>query len=142
MAILVRILVMIAAYALGCLAAAIVMTLGTLAPSWNDLGAIGIHSGEIWSILGLGAGVIGVIALLPALLVLILAEGFGWRSIVGYGLLGCGLALSLRYGLDFAGYVGAPDTTMARQREILAAAGIAGGLVYWLFAGRRAGAWK
>jgi len=25
---------------------------------------------------------------------------------------------------------------------VLAAAGIAGGLVYWLFAGRSAGAWK
>jgi len=25
---------------------------------------------------------------------------------------------------------------------VFAAAGIAGGLVYWLFAGRRAGAWK
>ena len=26
--------------------------------------------------------------------------------------------------------------------EVAAEAGIAGGLVYWLFAGRRAGAWK
>ena len=29
-----------------------------------------------------------------------------------------------------------------RNREVFAAAGIAGGLVYWLIAGRRAGAWK
>jgi hypothetical protein len=28
-----------------------------------------------------------------------------------------------------------------REREVLAAAGIAGGFVYWLFAGRKAGSW-
>jgi hypothetical protein len=57
-------------------------------------------------------------------------------------LLGGALALSLSYGLDFAGYVGDPDSLLAREREVLAASGIAGGFVYWLFAGRSAGAWK
>ena len=28
------------------------------------------------------------------------------------------------------------------EREVLAASGIDGGLVYWLFAGRKAGVWK
>jgi hypothetical protein len=31
---------------------------------------------------------------------------------------------------------------LAREREVLAASGIAGGLVYWVFAGRKAGSWK
>ena len=58
-------------------------------------------------------------------------------------LIGGALALALAYGLDFAGYVGAPDAVdVAREREVLAAAGIAGGLVYWLFAGRSAGSWN
>ena len=52
------------------------------------------------------------------------------------------LALALSYGLDFGGYVGAPGSYLAREREVLAASGIAGGLVYWLIAGRRAGFWK
>ena len=30
-------------------------------------------------------------------------------------------------------------TLWSREREVLAAAGIAGGFVYWLFAGRKAG---
>ena len=47
--------------------------------------------------------------------------------------------MALFYGIDFAGYVGDPDGFLAREREVLAASGIAGGLVYWLFAGRRAG---
>jgi len=29
-----------------------------------------------------------------------------------------------------------------RGREVFAAAGIAGGFVYWLFAGRETGSWK
>jgi hypothetical protein len=49
------------------------------------------------------------------------------------------LALILVYGLDFTAYVG---SVFVREREVVAAAGIAGGLVYWLFAGRGAGAWK
>src|SRR5271169_2440277 len=63
------------------------------------------------------------------------------RSIVVYGVIGGSLALVAAYGLDFGGYISAPDADMMHEREVFAAAGIAGGLVYWLFAGRRAGAW-
>jgi hypothetical protein len=44
----------------------------------------------------------------------------------------------MAYGLDFAGYI----NHSGHNTEVFAAAGIAGGLVYWLFAGRKAGAWK
>ena len=77
---------------------------------------------------------------MPALLVIVLAEGLALRSIVIYGVLGGALALLMSYGLDFAGFFGIPKTVLAvHEREVLAAAGIAGGLVYWLFAGRKAG---
>jgi hypothetical protein len=59
-----------------------------------------------------------------------------------YCVLGGLLALAGAYGLDFAGHIAVPDASLAHERELFAAAGIAGGLVYWLFAGRRAGAWK
>jgi hypothetical protein len=48
----------------------------------------------------------------------------------------------MAYGLDFAGYIASSEGDLARNREVFAAAGIAGGLVYWLIAGRRAGTWK
>jgi hypothetical protein len=52
------------------------------------------------------------------------------------------LALALTYGVDFAGYLGGIDGAVPREREVLAASGIAGGLVYWVCAGRKAGSWK
>jgi hypothetical protein len=142
MSVIGRILVIILAYCLACIAASIILTIGTLTPEWDDLTAAGFQSGAMWVVIFVSAAVVGAIALVPAMLVIMLAEGFAWRSIVIYGLLGGALALSLSYGLDFAGYVGDPDSLLVREREVLAASGIAGGFVYWLFAGRSAGAWK
>jgi hypothetical protein len=142
MSVIGRIFVVIFAYCLACVAASIILTIGTLTPEWDDLTAAGFQSGAMWVVIFISATIIAAIAMLPAMLVIALAEGFAWRSIVIYGLLGGALALSLSFGLDFAGYVGDPDGLLAREREVLAAAGITGGFVYWLFAGRRAGVWK
>ena len=142
MGVLVRILVVIFAYVLACIAASIILTIGTLSPEWDDLTAAGLQTAAVWVVVVVGAGAIAAIAMVPSLLVIALAEGFAWRSILIYGALGAVLALALSSGLDFAGYVGDPDSVLAREREVLAAAGIAGGFVYWLFAGRKAGFWK
>jgi len=142
MAIIARLLMVILAYVLACIAAAIVLTLGTLAPQWNQIAPQGMPSVALWSVIAVGTAVIGVVALLPSFLVIAIAEGFAWRSVVLYGALGGVLALALTYGIDFARYLGGPDLAAAHRQEVLAASGIAGGLVYWLFAGRKAGAWK
>jgi hypothetical protein len=132
-----RIVMVFIGYGLACIAAAIVFTIGTLTPAWDDLSAIGVQSLALWSIVGVAAVFIWGVALLPALLIIALAEGLALRSSVLYAVLGGALALALSFGLDFAGYIGEPD--LARERQVLAAAGIAGGLVYWLCAGREAG---
>jgi len=142
MGILVRCLIVLFGYWLGCVAAALVFTLGTLGPHWDDWMALGLPSAALWPVVGVAAAIIATVAVLPALLVIALAEGFAWRSVVLYGSLGGGLALALGYGIDFAGYAAGPDQLLTRQREVLAASGIAGGLVYWLVAGRRAGSWN
>lgn len=141
MAILVRLVVLWIGYLLACIAAAIVLTLGTLSAADDEL-VSQIPSFALWWVIGIEAAVMAGLALLPALLVIALAEGFAWRSVILYGVLGGVLALALGYGIDFAGYLGGPDSIMVREREVLAAAGIAGGLTYWLVAGRNAGAWK
>jgi hypothetical protein len=145
MAVLFRIIMMIVAYVLACLAASLVLTLGTLAPEWNDLAQLSLspelRSIALWSVVAVGTAAIFAVAMLPTLLLVALTEGFGLRSAVVYGALGGVLALAMSYGLDFAGYVGGPGGEVGRERQVLAAAGIAGGLVYWLVAGRKAGAW-
>ncbi len=141
MAATVRILAMVVAYILACLAASTVLTIGTLTPQWNDWPAPGLSSVALWAIIAVGAAIIGGLALLPTLLLVVLAEGFAWRSVLVYAGFGGVLALVLRHSLDFAGHV-ASSNALAHGREVLAASGIAGGLVYWLVAGRNAGAWK
>ncbi len=142
MAIIVRLLAVSLAYVLACIAASVVLTVGTLTPQWDEIAPQGMPSVALWAVIGVGSAVIGVMAVLPSFLIIALAEGFAWRSIVLYGAIGGVLALALTYGIDFAHDLGGPNNAVMHQQEVLAASGIAGGLVYWLFAGRKAGAWK
>ena len=142
MAVLARVMMVIFAYILACIAASIVLTIGTLAPHWDEISQLGAQSPDLqsialWSVVAVSSAGIAIVALVPALLVIVLAEGLALRSIVVYGVLGGALALVMSYGLDFAGFFGPQDSLVAHEREVLAAAGIAGGLVYWLFAGRK-----
>jgi hypothetical protein len=76
----------------------------------------------------------GVIALVPSVILAILAEAFGWRGLVFHGVAGAllGAMVTLVWG----------EPQSADNVLVLAAgisAGIAGGWVYWLIAGRKAG---
>jgi hypothetical protein len=142
MTVLVRLFAIAIAYLLACAAAATVLTLGTLSAAGENVAALDVPAVALWWVIGVSATIMAALAMLPALLVIALTEGFAWRSVIVYGVLGGVLALALGYGIDFAGYLGGPDSIVAREREVLAASGIAGGLVYWLVAGRNAGAWK
>ena len=148
MSVLARIIMAFLGYVLACIAAALVLTLGSLAPHWNEVMApLGPDAGAaesiaVWSVTAIAAIIIFSVGFLPALLVIALAEGLALRSAVVYGVIGAALSLAMAYGLDFAGYIASPEGDLARNREVFAAAGIAGGLVYWLVAGRRAGTWK
>jgi hypothetical protein len=142
MAIVARLFTVLFAYVLACIAASIVFTIGLLMPQWEIMVSHSMPSAAVWSVVGAAAAIIGIFAALPALLVIALAEGFAWRSVIVYGALGGVLALALTYGIDFAKHIGGVDSNLAHERQVLAASGIAGGLVYWLFAGRKAGAWK
>jgi hypothetical protein len=142
-----RIMMMFVGYVWACVAASLVLTLGTLTLDWNGFfDALGLHSAHaqsaaMWTVVGLGAAIIFVVGFLPSLLAIALAEGFALRSSVVYGVIGGALTLAAAYGLDFFRDVAPAGSEIARGREVFAAAGIAGGLVYWLFAGRNAGRW-
>jgi hypothetical protein len=142
MAFIARVVVVFFSYVLACIAAAIVFIIGLVTPYWSDFAASGFPTAAIWVVVAVGAPVVGAVAFLPTMLVIVIAEGFAWRWVVFYAALGGALALALSYGIDLPGGIGEPGTYFARGRQLVAASGIAGGLVYWLFAGRNAGAWK
>jgi hypothetical protein len=153
MTVLFRIMMMFVGYVWACIVASLVLALGALTPEWNSFfDAFGLQSAHaqsaaLWTIVGAGALIIFALGLLPVLLIIVIAEGFALRSVIVYGIIGGALALAMAYGLDSYGFgvaisAAAPARDLAREREVFAAAGIAGGMVYWLFAGRRAGAWK
>jgi hypothetical protein len=135
MALAVRILMVMLAYVLACVAAAVIFIIGTLTLHGADLNALDAPTWTFWVLIAIATVMFGAIAIMPSFLVIVLAEGFAFRSVVLYGVLGCVLALALG---NVFGAAGSP----VHQQEVLAASGIAGGLVYWLFAGRKAGAWK
>ena len=140
MPVVLRIFTIVVAYAAACVAAALVFAIAMLAPpvdAWSDIPPPVVAVMAI-----VGAPIVAAVAFLPAALIVAIAEGFAWRSVLLYAAAGGALGFAVAYGFDLPAGISEPVIHLAREREVLAASGIAGGLVYWLFAGRSAGSWK
>jgi len=89
-------------------------------------------------------GLVVTFALLPAVLVIVVSEVARMRSFIYYGVGGALVGLAAYYGSDIS--VQLENTTdvtpVANTLQLAAAAGILGGLAYWLIAGRNAGRWR
>ena len=142
MALLARIFVVLFAFVLACVAAAAVMTFALLLPEWSELIDRYPDQQSIAVVVGLSAVFFSIYAMLPAMLIIALAEGFRLRSVLVYLLAGAALALGSAYGWDLRLLRSPDDDLGARGAEIMAAVGIVGGFVYWAVAGRSAGAWR
>jgi hypothetical protein len=138
LALVARILVVIFAFVLACVAAAAVMTFALVLPGWTEYP----DRQGIAVLVALSAAFFSIYAMLPAMLMIAVAEGFRLRSVLFYALAGAALALCLAYGWDLRLLRGPDDDLGARGPEIMAAVGIVGGFVYWALAGRNAGAWR
>jgi hypothetical protein len=134
-----RVLVVIIAFLVACFAAAAVITLGIFIAEWNEISMMDSHAA--WSAVGLFGFVLSGFGMLPAFMVIVLAESFGIRSVFFYAGMGALGLLALTYGVAFdeGGAIGA--RAAGRNLEIMAAAGIVAGFVYWAIAGRNAGRW-
>lgn len=126
-----------------CFAAAVslfvAITLGlekiTAAMSGREGGAETIDA--YWEIAMQGGLLLAGVTIVPAVLLVIVGEVARIRSWLYY-MIGGGLALGL---LPLATLAGAPDLSAMPPTalwQVLATAGFAGGLVYWLLAGRTA----
>jgi hypothetical protein len=122
------------AFVIASTAAALVVTLGSLPPDSADPGMV--LDGAVGLIVGVSAVWITAVTLIPAALLIVVAEGLRLRSFVFYAL--AGAAIACYYGLGR----GSAALGFDHDSEVLAASGIAAGLIYWLLAGRRAGAWR
>ncbi len=142
MALLARIFVVTLAFLVACVAAAAVMMLGFLSPEASDLVDVAAEHGSFWVVVGVFALLVAAYAMIPSMILIALAESFRWRSVVLYGLIGGAVALLCYHGFGPALRATPGDALLTRESEVIAAAGIAAGLVYWLLAGRKAGCWR
>ena len=142
MALIGRIFVVLFSFVIASLVAAVVMAIGMLLPyDWQNLASPGIHGGMFTMVVGVGFFFIAGLALLPAILIIALAETFRLRSALFYATAGGLEGLLLFYQRGWAADLD-NDPLMIRMAEIMAAAGIVAGLCYWALAGRNAGKWS
>jgi len=143
MALIARLFVILIGFLAACLVAGMVVVGAVLFPEFSDLGAGPVDQGALDILLGFGFIFVSGFALLPAMVVAAVTEAFNIRSALAYalggGLVGLACYLSLvpfdPETLQFEGIV-------RRHLEIMTAAGIVGGFVYWIIAGRNAGGWR
>ncbi len=118
------------AYVVACIAAGATIAIA--------LFGVGSDPDVVGLFVGTGVGVTfyaGAFSFLPALIAIVLAEAFGWRSVFYWLAVGGGIGLAAN---ALTGFVGAPE--FADYRLVLhLAAGFVGALVYWLIAGRLSG---
>ena len=125
-----RLLILVpAGYVLAVIAASAVMIVGTFGP-------VGPDAYDFTIPLIFATGTVGAASFAPAAVAILLSEIFALRSIFYFLAVGGTLGLVLDQLLDFH----ASAALLDRAHVLFPAAGFIGGIVYWLVAGRLAGA--
>ncbi len=143
MALIGRLFVVFFAFLAACLVAGLVVIGAIMFPEFSDLGAGPVDPGALNIMLGFGLIFVSGFALVPAMIVVLITEAFYIRSALTYAVGGGLVGLACYLGLvpfdpdqlRFEGIV-------RRHLEIMTGAGILAGVVYWMIAGRNAGAWR
>jgi hypothetical protein len=139
-----RLFVILVAFLVACMAAGLVLAIGVAAPDFSGIDSDPVERVSFFGFAFLGTGYGVVAALLPALIAILLAEMAGIRSVLYYALAGALLGLASFYSVDLSAAL--ENTTdiapVAYGLPLAAAAGLVGGLVYWLIAGRKVGRWR
>jgi hypothetical protein len=94
-------------------------------------------------VLGFGFIFVSGFALLPAMIVAAITEAFSIRGALTYAVGGAIIGLACYLGLvPFDTETLRFEGIVRRHLEIMTGAGIVGGVIYWMLAGRNAGAWR
>lgn len=139
-----RIIVIFFAVIAAMIAAGVTLAIGIVVPDWSWLDTDPIERMIFFAISFFATSYIGATAFLPALLLIIIAESLRWRRLLYYAAAGAIVGLASYFGSDVSLRLdNTTDVTpVVHPLQLAAAAGIIGGLVYWLFAGRNAGRWR
>jgi hypothetical protein len=139
-----RIIVILVALILAIMAAGITLAIGIIAPDWAGIDSDPVERLSFFIVSFFATSFVGAVAILPAALLIVISEAARLRSFLFYGVGGALVGLASYYGSDIS--VRLENTTdvppVANALQLAAAAGIIGGLVYWLIAGRNAGGWR
>ena len=139
-----RIIVILLALILAIMAAGITLAIGIIAPDWAGIDSDPVERLSFFIVSFFATSFVGAVAILPAVLLIVISEAARLRSFLFYGIGGALVGLASYYGSDIS--VRLENTTdvppVANALQLAAAAGIIGGLVYWLIAGRNAGRWR
>jgi hypothetical protein len=143
MALIGRLFVILFGFLAACLVAGMIVVCAVLFPEFSDLGAGPVDSGALNIVLGFGFIFVSGFALLPAMIVVLITEAFYIRAALTYAVGGGLVGLACYLGLiPFDPATLRFEGIVRRHLEIMTGAGIVAGVVYWMIAGRNAGAWR
>jgi hypothetical protein len=138
-----RLFVILLGFLAACLAGGIVIVGALLFPEFSELGTGPVDEGVLNILFGFGFIVVSGFALLPALIIVAITEALHIRGALSYAVIGGVVGLACYLGLvPFDTETMRFEGIVQRHLEIMTGAGILSGLVYWLIAGRSAGAWR
>src|SRR3979490_1823026 len=141
MALIGRLFVILFGFLAACLVAGMIVVGAVLFPEFSDLANGPIDPSALNVVLGFGFIFVSGFALLPAMIVVAITEAFysggALPCAVGGGVVGLACYLGL---VPFDPATPRFDGIVRRHLEIMTGAGIVAGLVYWMIAGRNAGA--
>jgi hypothetical protein len=135
-----RFFVTLFAFWVASLAAAAVMVFGATAPEFSAPDSWPLLTIFIFTV----SAFVAAFSFVPTVVIILITETFGLRSVIFYAVAGGLIGLFCGYTLGFVEPMPQFQFNMplGTNFELLAAAGIAAGLVYWLIAGRNAGLWR
>jgi hypothetical protein len=139
-----RIVVIAIALMVAIIAAGITLAIGIIAPEWPWLDSDPLERVQFFVASFFATSFVGATAFVPALLLIGIAEAGRMRSLLYYAAAGAAVGLASYFGSDIEFRLeNTTDVTpVFHPLQLAAAAGIVGGLAYWLLAGRNAGRWR
>lgn len=139
-----RIIVIIFGLLVAIVVAGITLAIGIVLPEWATMDSDPVERVIFFFAAFFATSYVGTVAIFPAAIVIVVLEAARMRNFLYYGIGGALVALASYYGSDISLQLeNTTDVTpVGNALQLAAAAGILGGLAYWLIAGRNAGRWR